>query len=620
MSGICGLLRFDNQPAESAAVRAMLKAMAYRGPDGLNHLCTGSIALGQACLRTTLDSGQQDLPREFPGIQIQLVYDGRLDNRGELVAALGGRTGSGDSPTDAELVVAAYVKWGNTFPRYLEGDFALAIWDGKHQRLLCVRDHTGTRPFYYHCAPDYFAFATELPCLLALAVNKPVLNQSMVTQFLAQLWLNNEDTFWEGYHRLAPAHTLEVKGADLQLRRYWQPDFHRRLHYSESREYRSHYRELLADLVRSQSRSDQVAAFEVSGGLDSSALFAVASHLHRQGKLPAPDLAAYTLDFRGCGDADEVGYAQAVAEHCASPLEIVPPTYKPLAWYRERGRARGEFCGAPNGTMSLGLFARVAASGSRVLINGTGGDEWLDAGNAAYAEAISRWRFAALPSLMRTQAQTDGWHYAVRCAARNTLAGILPTRIKELLRQVRASEDEDVHRLSPQFRQQLQQLQQQHQNRSAGLRLRAPWQLPLWQQANSSHALLAHETMEVLAAEAGLELRRPYWSRRLVEFSISLPRHVLSVPGENRSLHRLAMSGLLPGQVLTRADKAEFSAAFQGLTGAAATAMSGGEPRVHPEWLNTESLNALLAENAEAEDGCLNWALWYLYCCAAVSG
>lgn len=80
------------------------------------------------------------------------------------------------------------------------------------------------------------------------------------------------------------------------------------------------------------------------------------------------------------------------------------------------------------------------------------------------------------------------------------------------------------------------------------------------------------------------------------------------------------MSGLLPGQVLTRAGKAEFSAAFQGLTGAATRAMSGGEPQVHPEWLNTESLNALLAENAEAEDGCLNWALWYLYCCAAVSG
>ena len=263
----------------------MLEAMAYRGPDGLNHLCNGPVALGHALLQTTLAGPQ--MPAQVPGTELYLTLDGRLDNAEELIAALGLQ----QHPSDDGLIAAAYQHWGDTFPRHLDGDFALALWDAPRQRLLCARDHTGTRPFYYHCGCGFITFASELPPLLALAEGTLVPNQDMVTQFLGQCWVSNEDTFWQGFRRLPPAHTLAVSAGQVQVQRYWQPDFQRVLEYPHLQDYRNHYRELLADIVMRQGRSDYPVAFEVSGGLDSSALFAVASELQRSGDLPSPDIA-----------------------------------------------------------------------------------------------------------------------------------------------------------------------------------------------------------------------------------------------------------------------------------------------------------------------------------------
>ncbi len=210
LSGICGLVRRDGQPADAHAVQAMLEAMAYRGPDGLNHLCNGPVALGHALLQTTLDEPQ--MPAQVPGTELYLTLDGRLDNAEELIAALGLQ----QHPSDAGLIAAAYQHWGDTFPRHLDGDFALALWDAPRQRLLCARDHTGTRPFYYYRGKTFFAFATELPPLLALAEGALLPNQDMITQFLAQCWVSNEDTFWQDFRRLPPAHTLAVEQGELQ--------------------------------------------------------------------------------------------------------------------------------------------------------------------------------------------------------------------------------------------------------------------------------------------------------------------------------------------------------------------------------------------------------------------
>ena len=630
-------MSYSAQPAAPERVRAMLEAMPYRGPDGVAHWCEGPVALGQALLHTTAESLHQPLPLHLPDQQLTLVLDGRLDNRRELQTQLRLATAT---PADAELVMAAYLKWGEDLPEHLEGDFALALWDAGNGRLLCARDHTGTRPFYYFSGDGCFAFATELPALLAAGGIELRPNQATVAQFAFQQWHCNHSTFWQGVQRLPAAHRMTVAraatgagagyGAGISKQPnpkcYWTPDFHHRIQYPSPEDYQHHYRELLTDVLRRQSRSHLPLALEVSGGLDSSANFAVAAALHRRQELQAPGLAGYTLDFSGCGDADEVSYARAVGEHCGLPVAAVPPTYQPLEWYRQRARTRREFAGAPNGVMAQGLFARAAAEGSRVIVNGTGGDEWLDAGYSYYAEALAQGHWSQALRLLQQDARWEGWPRALGALARSGLAPNLPAAIKPTLRQWLASRDlsrSDRQLLSPTLRRHLTQTA-----REAGSlpNLRHSWQSGLWHCLNNSYGILAHETMEVLAAEAGLEMRRPYWSKRLVQFSISLPRHVLSAPGADRPLHRAAMEGLLPAEVLARDNKAEFSCTFQNLTAEIAQsslrcgADGAGELALNPRWFRPGALEPMLQALQTAPTGSADWRLWFLFCNAACIG
>lgn len=591
----------------------MLKAMHYRGPDGLHHLCTGAAALGQARFHVIHESKRISLPYSVPEKQLYLAFDGRLDNAPELADALQLRR----NKTDVELLAAAYFRWGDDCAAHLDGDFAFALWDASRNQLLCARDHTGTRPFYYHHGKTFFAFASELPPLLALAEAELELNQDMVTQFLAQSWVSNEDTFWRNFKRLPPAHTLAVKQGNVQLRRYWQPDFQRVLHYAHRDQYREHYLELITDIVRRQTRSDYPVAFEVSGGLDSSALFSVASDLHQRGRLEAPDVAGYTLDFLGCGDADEVAYAEAVGQHCGREIVLVPPTYKPLAWYRNRGQTRGEYCNVPNGVMAQGLFEQAAAQGSRVLLNGTGGDDWLDAGDRAYAESFALGQFLTLLEMLRNHASWYGWKHALSVAVRDIISGNLTPLMKHHLHQTTPKPFAKPHHLSHLQLCQAKRLKRELAETASILSLRHPLQFALWQKVNGSYALLAHEAMEATAAEAGLKIARPYWSKRLVEFTISLPRGALSVPGDNRTLHRRAMHEHLPKVVLERYGKAEFSFVYRQLLPDLVSAISTGDVFVAQQWCAEGRLEKLLADVLRGKDGGAVWSLWMVLSCSA---
>src|SRR5690606_24201645 len=142
-----------------------------------------------------------------------------------------------------------------------------------------------------------------------------------------------------------PGHLMVASADGLRHSRYWRLDFGRRLRYRRDEEYAEHYRALLHDVVRRTARSHRPVSFEVSGGLDSSALFAVADGLERQGRLPAPGIAGYTLHFDEDGPANELAHARAVAAHLGRPVGEVDPTREPLDWYIAAARRSRDFPG-----------------------------------------------------------------------------------------------------------------------------------------------------------------------------------------------------------------------------------------------------------------------------------
>jgi len=320
MSGIAGIVRFDGAPLEPGLIERMTAAMAHRGPDGIRHWSSGSVALGQCMLCTTPESLDERGPLANEDGSLVLVIDGRVDNWEELRRDLLGRGAVLRDRTDAELVLRAYEVWGRECLSRIDGDFALVVWDARRREAFCARDRMANKAIAWHWDGNNLAFASELRAILALPWVPRRLNEGMVAEFLANEWHSRDETFWQNVHRLEPAHRMTVDAAGPRQDRYWQPDPWTAPPSEDEDELVEHYLSLLTDVVRRMSRSTGPLACEVSGGLDSSALFAVAEHLRRRGELLAPSLDGYTLAFDDGSDADELSYARAVGEHLGVPI------------------------------------------------------------------------------------------------------------------------------------------------------------------------------------------------------------------------------------------------------------------------------------------------------------
>ena len=159
MSGIAGFIRFDSGPVEPGVIEKMTSAMASRGPDGINHLNRGSVAMGQCMLRTTPESLEEFQPHTNQDESLVLVMDGRVDNWVELRHQLLSRGAILRDRSDTELVLRAYEVWGDQCLDFIIGEFAFFIWDARQRRLFGARDAAGTRFFNYYADSDWFAFA-----------------------------------------------------------------------------------------------------------------------------------------------------------------------------------------------------------------------------------------------------------------------------------------------------------------------------------------------------------------------------------------------------------------------------------------------------------------------------
>ena len=567
MSGIAGIIHFDGKPVEFGQIEAMTAAMHYRGPDGINHWCKGNVALGQCMLRTTPESLEETQPLTNEDESLVLVMDGRVDNWEELRRELLGKGAVLRTRADAELVLRAYEVWGHDCLNRVEGDFALVIWDARQRQAFCARDRVGNKPFNYHWNGSTLVFSSELHPILALPWVSEMLNQDTLAEYLGTEWYSLDETLWQGVLRLKPSHFMVATDqGGLTLHRYWMPDLHQTLPCQTDDDYIEHYRALFSDVVRRMSRSLAPVACEVSGGLDSSAIFAVAETLRQQGRLPAPGLEGYTLDFSGDPAADEMAYARAVGIHLGRTIHEVTPAHMPLDWYRETASRYREFPDYPNGAMGLSIAKMAWANGSRVLVSGTGGDEWAGGCRLYYAEAIAERRGRELLALTQRDAREAGVSAALWWPLRHGVLPLLPDSLRRVLRQIavfvrRRGRDRPPSWLAPAMQQRLAQ-RQKHNELESSPRWQRLGQRRQWLNLSDAYVTLAREINERRASRMGLEWRQPFWDVRIIQAAFATPEHLRLRGHENKWLHRRALVGLLPEQVLQRQSKAEFSVAF----------------------------------------------------------
>lgn len=617
MSGIAGIIHFDGKLVEPGLIEKMTGAMAYRGPDGINGWVKGSVALGQCMLRTTPESLEEVQPLSNEDESLVLVMDGRVDNWEELRKELLSRGAKLRTRVDAELVLRAYEVWGPDCLEKVEGDFALVIWDARQREVFCARDRIGNKPLHYWRNGETFVFASDLHAILPLPWVAETLNRGTLAEFLAAEWYSRDETFWEGILRLVAGHRMRVGISGLRVDEYWKPDYLAPLPCRDERDLIAYYRALLTDIVRRMSRCQRPLACEVSGGLDSSAILAVAQKLHREGRLLAPSLHAYTLDFGDDPDANDLPFAREVGTHLGIQVREIPPTCKPLSWYRELGRTLRNFPGFPNGVMGLGICEYATAQGSRALVHGVGGDEWLSGTPAYYAEELASGRLMSLYRCLQADRKRFGVATSAWWLVRFGIGPLLPrsarARLRNAAQWARTLGPRRRSWLAPALENLLQERRERAQRLSVDIFKRVGQRYHRFLLCNG-YTAWARELEERSAAVCSIELRGPLFDPRLVQFSAATPERLWLSGGVSKMMHRKALAQALPDRVLWRQDKAEFSSVFRWHLDELTNPVLQQIASIRQEWVQSAVVAKNCGRNLEV-DGAELWRFWTLFGC-----
>ena len=176
---------------------------------------------------------------------------------------------------EEKILIKAYEKWGADMASHMHGMFAFALWDSEKEELFCLRDQFGTKPFYYYLTEDgELLYGTMIRDIMAKPGFRKELNRDMLQIYLSLTYVGGEDTFFRGVKKLMPGHYMYFKGGELKITRYWKPEFHP----DESKsldEWADEIHSTLLDIMKEVKTPDETAESFLSGGVDSSYVFAV---------------------------------------------------------------------------------------------------------------------------------------------------------------------------------------------------------------------------------------------------------------------------------------------------------------------------------------------------------
>lgn len=271
MCGICGIIHFDNKLVQEAPLLKMMHIMKHRGPDDEGVYIKENIGFGFVRLSILDLSMAGHQPMVSNDGRYVIVLNGEIFNYIELRDELRSYYHF-TSNTDTEVLLASYLKWGESCLERLNGMFAFVILDTQTMEIFGARDRFGIKPFYYYQDKDVFIFASDIPPILNQLKGKASAEDSIIFDYLVFNRTNHtEKTFFQNIKKIPHGHLLSIKAGKTFIIRWYdlKSNINR---YANSKFDEDDFLEELTNSINLQLRSDVPVGTCLSGGLDSSAI------------------------------------------------------------------------------------------------------------------------------------------------------------------------------------------------------------------------------------------------------------------------------------------------------------------------------------------------------------
>lgn len=541
---MCGIFGYIGEISKELA-STCTNTLAHRGPDGMGLWQGEGVTLGHRRLSIVDLSDMGSQPMSYGDGRYWITYNGEIYNFVEIRAELEKKGHVFRSESDTEVLLAAFVEWGEACQLRFNGMWAFAIWDAREKALFLSRDRFGKKPLFYATLPGGFALASEMKSLFPLLQEvRPNLSLVKDTPRIFQYEATDECVI-EGIKRFPAGHCGWLKNGDLRLKRWWCTLDHLpevSVRYEDQVE---QFKELFVDACRLRMRSDVPIGTALSGGLDSSATISAVAHIARstrEERLSNDWQHAFVACFPGT-PLDETGYAKMVTDHLGidatfldiNPLDSIDRLYDFFYLFEDL------YITSPIPFMQT--YGAMRSQGVKVTLDGHGADELFggyafdylralpDAGlNFKQAKMILDTYYEAVPKKSSQFRLPPQWLFWLKWHA---------TRIaKHMLKR------------APSFR-----VDTGHDR---------------WRQFDALGKVLygsVHENVlptllrnyDRYSMANGVEIRMPFMDHRIVSFAFSIPWTSKLRKGFSKAIVRDAVAPFMPHEVAYRKSKIGFN-------------------------------------------------------------
>ncbi len=557
MSTIFGIIDKTGEGFDPHWLEIMKADLSHGTPDESGIWLNEKAGLGNLLVFNTPESLTEKLPFENQQTGHVICSDSRIDNRSQMAGLLSVSDSDLKRISDSDLVMQAYLKRSEECCNLLRGDFCFAIYDPRQHFLFIARDHFGMRPLFYFDHPRYFVFSSELRGILALPFFDKELNKSWLLDFLINVEREEHDTFYQGIHSLPPGHRLVVSSGRVEIRRYWELTVPDRLVMKTDEEYIAGYKALFESAVKNRVRSAFPVGAELSGGLDSSSIAAVAQknltargeQLHAFARV-LPEKVIPELDENWQDETAEIEMVcnfcrieniqhvtledQRIIDNIRQNIDVIrSPFYSNYAVY------------------NLNANQTARSAGVRTILSGHGGDQMLtNPAHFVYTDYKRKLRYFKLFCDIRAQNTmhelgfAQSLRYFFNLPSGKTDFSNKRQEVKKLYR----------FGIDPGFLKQ-HDLEKQYLKHRQQVMLLPDSAPDLLLKITQRHLTNRIEVTSILAGHDQIEFRYPMFDVDLIRYYLAVPDEIKRKFRVGRYIHRMAMQDELPASIQWRKDK-----------------------------------------------------------------